>query len=81
MKRETPEDFIARGGLVQKLEAIKPNFSQRMSLNPKFQNTLMDLDEGAHFFSEIKVKKPKKSKKKELDVSALPEHLRKLVGK
>jgi hypothetical protein len=81
LKQESVEEYLARGGLVQRAEAVRPSFNQRINLNPKFHQTLMDLDEGAHYFSEIKEKKAKKTKKKELDVSALPKSLRKLVGK
>jgi hypothetical protein len=78
--KETVEQFLARGGQIQRLASIKPDLKQRIQLNPKSSQGLMDLDEGAHFFSEFKVPKNKKpNKKTTLDVSALPEHLRKFA--
>jgi len=74
--KETIEQYLARGGKVEKLEAIKPDFKQKISYMTK-QVSLMDLDEGAHFFSEFKPKKTKSKKK--LDVSALPDFLKTMV--
>jgi hypothetical protein len=63
MKTETIEEFLARGGKPQIIEKVIPNLSQRVTLNPKNQS-LMSLDEGAHYFSEIKAKRIRRSKNK-----------------
>jgi hypothetical protein len=75
--KETVEQYLARGGKIQRIPAVEQDFSQKISLNPNSVTRIMDLDEGAHFFSEIRIKK----KKKKLDTSALPESLRKLARK
>ena len=79
MKTETVAEYLARGGQVEVLKAIKPEFKQSVTMSPKSTMTIMDLDEGAHFFSEIKPSKPRKKKAKALNVSALPESLLKFV--
>ena len=80
-KTETVEEFLARGGKKVVVPAIVPSFKQRINHTGRQVVVIMDLDEGAHFFSEIKPDKKTKSKKSnKKDFSALPEHLRKLVG-
>ncbi len=77
-KKETIEEFLARGGKKVVVPAVVPNFKQKIGSTSASPITIMDLDEGAHYFSEFKPEKKTKSKKK-TDFSALPEHLRKLA--
>lgn len=74
--KETIEQYLARGGKIERIETVKPDFKQKVALSTK-QVSIMDLDEGAHFFSEFKPKKTKSKKK--LDVSALPDFLKMMV--
>lgn len=71
--KETVEQYLARGGTIEKLPTVKPSFAQRVGINNN-QTSIMDLDEGAQFFSEFKPKKSKRVKK--IDVSALPDSLK-----
>ncbi len=81
MKRtETVEEFLARGGSKVVVPSVIPSFKQRIGSTAKQSQSIMDLDEGAHYFSEFKVDKKKVKKSKKADFSALPEHLRKLAG-
>ena len=74
--KETVEEYLKRGGKVERLDSVQPNFSQRISSSANVQS-IISLDEGAHFFSEFKPKKTKSKKK--LNVSSLPDFLRKMV--
>ena len=74
--KETIEQYLARGGKVERLDPVVPDFKQKISQSAK-QVSIMDLDEGAHFFSEFKPRK--KKAKKTLDVSALPHFLKMMV--
>jgi hypothetical protein len=79
-KTETIEEFLARGGQKVVLPTVAPSFKQKV-MSVSSTNSIMSLDEGAHYFSEFKVdKKTLKKKKKMSDFSALPAHLRLLVG-
>lgn len=80
-KTETVEEFLARGGKKVVVPAVVPSFKQRIGHTGKQVVAIMDLDEGAHYFSEIKPdKKTKPKKSSKTDFSALPDFLRKLVG-
>lgn len=79
MKKESLEEFLARGGQITKVPTEQrketPSVIKTQSGGPAH---LMSLEEGALFYSEIKDKKestPKESPK--LDINALPEVLRK----
>lgn len=73
--KETIEQYLARGGKVERLEPVVPDFKQKITQTSK-QVSIMDLDEGAHFFSEFK---PRKKPKKTINVSALPDFLKMMV--
>jgi hypothetical protein len=82
-KVETIEEFIARGGEIKKYPYVRPEeVESSVRTSTPANATLMSLDEGAHFFSEIKEKKPSKKKEKTLDIdmSLIPEALRKKLG-
>lgn len=82
-KVETVEEFLARGGQITVVPAtpvevdstIRPTTAQGVQ-------QLMSLDEGAHFFSEIKPKRKRKKKDslKGVDVDKLPENIRKMLN-
>ena len=76
MKKETVEEYIARGGVIQKIPTVKPNFSQKILVQSSSRE-IMGLEDGAHYFSEFK---PKHKKRPKLDLSALPESIRKLAN-
>lgn len=53
MKKETLEEFLARGGAVKVIEAQVPvEASIPMRVNSSAENHIMSLDEGAHYFAE-----------------------------
>jgi hypothetical protein len=79
-KKETIAEFLARGGVIKRIEAQKPE-----DVNTLLKSTvaktpqLYDLGDAAFYFPEEK--KPRKRKKKELDLSGInmaliPAHLR-----
>lgn len=85
IKHETVEEFLARGGKVQKLDPVeredKDISVRRTTAGPA---NLMTLEEGALLFTE-KIKRKKKEKKldnKEVDYwsSQLPDDVKKKLG-
>jgi len=76
VKKETIEEYIARGGVIQKIPAVVPNLSQKILVQSNSRE-IMGLEDGAHYFSEFK---PKKRLNKKLDLSALPDSIRKLAN-
>lgn len=62
MKAETLDEFLARGGKIEKVPYIEPE----QKLDPIRANTsgglptMMTLPDGAHFFGESRKKKPTK---------------------
>lgn len=83
MRVETIEEFLARGGVIKKYPAV-PYETDHVIKSTTSQDTqnLMSLDEGAHFFSEMKPKRVRKKKDplKGVDVDQLPENIRKLLN-
>lgn len=86
-KRETVEEFLARGGKITKCEpAPRPDeeMSNRVMPTPQPGSTMMSLGEGALYYSEsrAKPKERKPAKKVEtINLAALPPHLLKFVPK
>lgn len=82
-KRETVEEFLARGGQVTKCPAQeRPDEESRTNPTTTASSTMMTLAEGALFYSESKAKKERKKKaEKEINLDALPPHLRKYIPK
>ena len=77
-KRETVEEFLARGGVITR---IPPQEQTVKTENIKSSSAggpavFLSLSEADLFYGEHKQKKPKKAKAA-IDLSALPEELRK----
>ena len=85
-KRETVEEFLARGGKITKCEAAplpEEVTSNRASPTPAASSTMMSLSEGALYYAESRAK-PKERKKKEevvINFAALPASLLKYMPK
>ena len=85
VKRETVEEFLARGGKVTQLPpAPTPDEdTNRVGSNSNATSTMMSLSEGALFYSESRAK-PKERKIKvveAINTAALPLHLLKYMPK
>ena len=83
MKVETIEEFLARGGIIKRYPAVPLETDDVVRSTAKQDSQhLMDLDEGAHYFSEVKLKRARKKKDllKEVDVANLPEHIRRMFN-
>lgn len=78
MKTETIEQYLARGGKVEKLDPVATPLV-RQTTQVKSSGGILDLDEGAHFFSEFKPKAIKRKVKNQEKFSALPDYLRDLI--
>jgi hypothetical protein len=79
MKRETVAEFLARGGVITKIPIaeikIKPEAVKVSAGGPAI---LMSLDEADLYYGEAKTRKNKKKVSQPLiDISVLPEELRK----
>lgn len=77
-KKETIEEFLARGGRIQKFECVEPEEKNQ----PIRSNTtgglpeIMTLSDGAHYFGETRKKKPtRKDFLKKLEKSNLPKEV------
>jgi hypothetical protein len=83
-KTETVAEFVARGGKIQVFPEAERSVTAPVvrPTTPAATANLMSLDEGAHFFAEIKPKKKRKVKDlfKDIKVEFLPEDIRKLLG-
>lgn len=82
-KRETIEEFLARGGVITKCATNSPPEEDlKVSPTPSASTTMMSLAEGALYYSESKAKKErKKQSDKTVDFSALPANLLKYLPK
>jgi hypothetical protein len=83
MRVETIEEFLARGGIIKKYPAVPMETDHTVRpTTPQGTSELMSLDEGAHYFSEMKVKRVRKNKDplKGVDVEKLPDSIRKLLN-
>lgn len=76
-KVETMEEFLARGGKIQKIEYKTPEAKGdlvRSSAGGTGLPTIMSLSDGAHFFGETRKKKPTKEDfDKKVNKSNLPQ--------
>jgi len=61
-KSETIEEFLARGGKIEKIPYVEPeNKTEPVRTNPTGGlPSIMSLSDGAHFFGETRKKKPTK---------------------
>lgn len=86
-KRETIEEFLARGGKITKCDAgpmPEEEQGQKVMPTPNAAATMMSLSEGSLYYSESRAKpKERKSTKKveTINLAALPPHLLKFVPK
>jgi hypothetical protein len=86
-KRESVEEFLARGGKITKCEpgpTPDEELTNRVMPTPGAAATMMTLSEGSLYYSESRAKpKERKSTKKveAINLSALPAHLLKFVPK
>ena len=77
-KTETIAEFLARGGVIQRLPTQAPT-TKTDSIKPSTNNgiaVIVSMEEADLYHGESKVRKPKKAINK-IDLSALPEALRK----
>jgi hypothetical protein len=84
-KKETIEEFLARGGQITKCAAAPLPNEEENRINPTSatSSTMMTLGEGALYYAESRAK-PKERKKKEdvlINFAALPASLLKYVPK
>ena len=83
-KRESIEEFLARGGTITKCEPgplPEEQTGNRVMPTPSASATMMSLAEGSLFYSEsrAKIKERKKKSIKEINTAALPACLLKFV--
>jgi hypothetical protein len=84
-KKETIEEFLARGGQITKCAAAPLPNEEESRINPTSatSSTMMTLGEGALYYAESRAK-PKERKKKEdvlINFAALPASLLKYIPK
>lgn len=81
-KKETIEEFLARGGTITKCEP-PPQEEETNKVMPtgSASSTMMTLGEGALFYAEQRAKKEKKKPTKTINLAALPAHLLKFLPK
>jgi hypothetical protein len=85
-KRETVEEFLARGGQVTKCPPVltpEEEITNRVTSTVGTSATMMSLAEGALFYSESRAKPKERKKKveKTINFSALPASLLKYMPK
>ena len=85
-KRETVEEFLARGGTVTKCPSVlspEEEITNRVTSTVGASATMMSLAEGALFYSESRAKPKERKKKveKAINFSALPPSLLKYMPK
>lgn len=84
-KKETVEEFLARGGKITQCPAAPSPSDEEQRTNPTVATnaTMMTLAEGALYYAEsrAKLKEPKKKEDKVLNFAALPACLLKYVPK
>ena len=80
---ELIQEFLAKGGQIEKLEYIEPGKKQTVGSISNKTPQIMTLPEGADMFGK---KQERKKKKKEVDLSnidfsLIPEHLHDIIKK
>lgn len=77
MKKETIEEFLARGGKIQRFATVDPEVKEpTISSTNKGPAVILTLDDGNLYYGEGKVSKTKKKSSPKIDLSALPEAIR-----
>jgi hypothetical protein len=81
-KKETLEEYLARGGTITKLDYVDPDLPEptvrsTVSKPPKLYN----LTEGAHMFTKKTRRKRRSKKKIHIDADLIPEEARHLIPK
>jgi len=75
MKTETIEEFLARGGQIQRIEAVKPKDNNiTVKSTSKIPNMPIDLTMGEHYFAE-RTTRVKKEHNFTGDINLLPPKL------
>ena len=83
---ETKEEFLARGGEVQRIETIEPEVNRLVKLTNPGPPKLHTLPEAAFMFGETTRRKKKsaeeirKKKLEKIDKSLLPDKLKDILG-
>lgn len=83
-KRETVEEFLARGGTITKCPSVPVPAEEDHRVNPTSTTgaTMMTLGEGALYYSESKARKErKKIVEKPINFAVLPASLQKYLPK
>lgn len=76
-KTESIEEFIKRGGVINKLPLVNQEHKEEVLKQATHGPvTFLSLEEADLFYGEAKVSKAKKQKKSTVDMSALPEALK-----
>lgn len=81
-KKETIEEFLARGGKITKCEPAPPpeETPARIMPTPSASSTIMTLSEGALYYAESRAKhKERKDPLKSINFAALPASLLKFI--
>ena len=80
MKTESIKEFLARGGQIKRVEAVQPTVkvdSIKSTTNTGGAINIMTMDQADLYYGEHRAKKAKKRATSTIDLSALPEELRK----
>ena len=79
MRKETVEEFLARGGTITRVPTSQPiKIPESIKIStPAGPAILMTLEEADLYYGEHKQRKAKKKLRKTIDLSALPPDLRK----
>ena len=83
MKKETVEEYLARGGKVERLPYIPPERTgkyDKIHSAPPMPVHEMSLDEGAHFFAERPKRRVKKPDYSSVDMELISDELKELLG-
>jgi hypothetical protein len=84
IKKETVQEFLDRGGQIQRLPYIPPDTNMQLNRGiksvPPMPAHQMSLDEGAHYFAERKQVKPKKADFSGIDMDLIPDSLKQELG-
>lgn len=77
MKKETLEEFLMRGGEIQKIPVVVPETKEpTIHSSNKGPAVIMTLGEGKLYYGEGKISKIKKKSAPTIDLDSLPEAIR-----